>query len=88
MAEQVSPFRHLSILLLREAILAHTAEGAHEIFGNVFPLGTGSNAAFFVAFLFVINPSTNIANVSHFKIPPITIYRAAVVLHVIQIIAP
>lgn len=50
-------------LFLREHILAHTAQGAEKILGQVFPTGAGGDAVVWVAKGFVVNIAANIANV-------------------------
>ena len=55
----------ISLLFGAEIILAYCAEGAYEIFGNIFPLGAGSDTAIGIAFSLVIDPATYIAYVLH-----------------------
>ena len=59
------------ILIIRlfgaEVILAYCAEGAYEIFGNIFPLGAGQDAALGIALCLVIDPAANIAYIFHIE---------------------
>lgn len=48
-----------------ELILADHAQGALEIFGDVFPFGAGCDAALGVAQGLVIFPSANVAYIFH-----------------------
>ena len=52
-------------LSLAELILTYEAQGALKIPGDVFPLGTGGNAALGVAGCLVIFPATNVAYIFH-----------------------
>ena len=52
-------------LLLRELVLAHHAQGALEIFGDILPLGAGGNAALGIAQSLVVFPAANVANIFH-----------------------
>jgi hypothetical protein len=54
-----------------ELFLAHKAEGALEIFGDIFPLGAGSDAALGIALKFVVFPTANIADMLHIINPPV-----------------
>lgn len=50
---------------LCEVAFAYAAERAFEIFGEIFPLGAGSDAEIFGAFFFVIDPSAYITYILH-----------------------
>ena len=53
------------LLFFGEVILIYTAKGAEEVFGDIFPLGAGGNAAFGVALLFVVFPTADTAYIFH-----------------------
>lgn len=58
-------------LLLRELILANTAQGAYPILGQVFKLGAGGNAVVRIAHLGVITIAANVAYIDfHWLVPP------------------
>ena len=52
-------------LFLSELVLAHHAQGALKILGDVLPLGAGSNAALGIALCLVIDPAANLAYIFH-----------------------
>lgn len=57
-----------------EAVFVSAAEGALEIVGQVFPLGAGAEAAFFVAFCLIIDPATDITYVFFHVLSPFILY--------------
>ena len=59
------PVAFLLRLFFGEHILTHGAEGAQEVFGDIFPLSAGSNAAFGVAKGLVVFPAANVTNIFH-----------------------
>ena len=54
-----------AVLLLAELVLAHHAQGALEVGGDVLPFGTRSDAALGVALGFVVFPAANVADIFH-----------------------
>ena len=48
-----------------EVVLTYEAQGAFEIFGQIFELGAGSDAALGVTFCLVVFPAADIANIFH-----------------------
>ena len=48
-----------------ELVLAHHAQGALEVFGDILPLGAGSDAALGVTQLLVIFPAADVADILH-----------------------
>jgi hypothetical protein len=52
-------------LFLREHILANRTQRADKIFRDIFPLGTGGNAAFGIAQSLIIFPTANVAYMFH-----------------------
>jgi hypothetical protein len=52
-------------LFLGELVLAHIAQGAFKILGNLFPGGAGGNSAFGIAFSLIIDPTADIAYIFH-----------------------
>ena len=44
-------------LLFRKSVFSKTAYGANPVFGDVFPLGSGSDSVFGIAESFVVNVS-------------------------------
>ena len=57
-------------LLLREHILAHAAQGALEILGDILPLGAGGNAVLGIAGGLIIDIAAGITDVFHCVAPP------------------
>lgn len=57
-------------LLLREHILAHAAQRALEILGDILPLGAGGNAVVRIAQGLVILVAANIADIFHGSFAP------------------
>ena len=56
------------ILLLGKLVFSNAAKGAFKICGDIFPLGSGSNAVVDITENFVINITAYIANIFHSKI--------------------
>ena len=48
-----------------DLVFAYHAKGALEIFGNILPLGAGSNATLGITGCFIIFPAAKIANIFH-----------------------
>ena len=61
------PGAALDSLGFRELVFIHHAQGAVEILGNVFPLGSGSDALFGAAQFFIIFPAADITYIFHKK---------------------
>ena len=53
------------LLFLVKKVLLHGAQGAVEIFGNIFPLGAGCDTALGITLSLVVFPSADAANIFH-----------------------
>lgn len=67
----------LKRLLFRKSVFTKTAYGANPIFGDVFPLSAGSDAAIRIAESFVVNVSarTNVFHIAHSLFSEISVQK-------------
>jgi len=53
------------MLFFGKLIFSDSTEGAEKIFRDILPFCTGSNAAFGIALLFIVDPTAYITDILH-----------------------